>query len=73
MNDLTEADLIGYCRKNMPPFMVPKVVKFVEELPKTSTGKIKKFELRDKAKNFKVSDNQKSKYNKNIALAASRL
>lgn len=50
-NDVTEADIIGYCRKNMPPFMVPKLVKFVEDLPKTSTGKIKKFELRDKVKN----------------------
>ncbi|KAK7276171.1 hypothetical protein RIF29_17306 [Crotalaria pallida] len=46
---ITEADVIGFCRKNMSHFMVPKVVKFVEELPKTSTGKVKKNELRDKA------------------------
>ncbi|RDX78496.1 Butyrate--CoA ligase AAE11, peroxisomal, partial [Mucuna pruriens] len=57
INDVTEADIIGYCRKNMAPFMIPKVVKFVEELPKTSTGKVQKFELRDKANNFLVSEN----------------
>ncbi|CAL0334795.1 unnamed protein product [Lupinus luteus] len=56
-NDVTETDIIGYCRKNMPHFMVPKVVKFMEELPKTSTGKIQKFELRAKAKVFVVSEN----------------
>ncbi|KAL2317318.1 hypothetical protein Fmac_031194 [Flemingia macrophylla] len=53
---VTEDDIIGYCKKNMPPFMVPKVVKIVEELTKTSTGKIQKFELREKAKNFISSE-----------------
>ncbi|XP_050372918.1 trans-cinnamate:CoA ligase, peroxisomal-like [Argentina anserina] len=58
---VTEADIIAYCRKNLPHFMVPKKVEFVVELPKTSTGKIQKFELRAKAKAFNVvvsSDNQ---------------
>ncbi|XP_061360515.1 trans-cinnamate:CoA ligase, peroxisomal-like [Gastrolobium bilobum] len=62
--DVTESDIIAYCRKNMSPFMVPKMVKFMEELPKTSTGKIQKFELRVKAKAFVVSENLQSKNKK---------
>lgn len=52
----TEADIIAYCRKNMPGYMVPRKVNFMEELPKTSTGKIQKFELRALAKTLVVSD-----------------
>ncbi|KAL3630367.1 hypothetical protein CASFOL_023351 [Castilleja foliolosa] len=47
-----EAEIIGHCRKNMAGFMVPKMVKFMEGLPKTSTGKIQKFQLRALAKTF---------------------
>lgn len=62
--DVTEAEMIAYCRKNMPHFMVPKVVKFMEELPKTSTGKIQKFELRVMAKGFVVDENANNNNNK---------
>ncbi len=46
---LTEAEVIAFCRENMARFKVPKTVVF-GELPKTSTGKVQKFVLRDKAK-----------------------
>ncbi|KAK7321450.1 hypothetical protein VNO77_32103 [Canavalia gladiata] len=46
----TEKDIIDYCRENMPHYMIPKTVVFKEELPKTSTGKIQKFILRQIAK-----------------------
>ncbi|KAJ4705685.1 AMP-dependent synthetase/ligase [Melia azedarach] len=46
----TEKEIIEYCRAKLPHYMVPKTVVFKEELPKTSTGKIKKFELREIAK-----------------------
>lgn len=46
----TEKEIIEYCRARLPRYMVPKTVVFKEELPKTSTGKIKKFELREMAK-----------------------
>lgn len=53
-NELTqkpsEQDIIQYCRAKLPHYMVPKTVVFKEELPKTSTGKIQKFALRDMAK-----------------------
>ena len=45
----TEDDIILICKENMAGFKRPKHVIF-GELPKTSTGKIQKFELRTKAK-----------------------
>ena len=45
----TEEDIIKFCKENMAGFKRPKHVIF-GELPKTSTGKIQKFELRTKAK-----------------------
>ncbi len=45
----SEADLIAHCRARLPGFATPKAVVF-SELPKTSTGKIQKFELRAVAK-----------------------
>ncbi|GAB4836138.1 2-methylpropanoate--CoA ligase ccl4 [Ancistrocladus abbreviatus] len=46
----TEKEIVEYCRAKMPHYMVPKTVVFKEELPKTSTGKIQKFVLREMAK-----------------------
>jgi len=45
---VTEKDIIQFCRDNMARFKAPKQVVF-GELPKTSTGKIQKFVLREKA------------------------
>jgi len=46
---VTEKELIDFCRETLAGFKVPKKIEFCE-LPKTSTGKIQKFELRKKAK-----------------------
>ncbi|OMO97428.1 AMP-dependent synthetase/ligase [Corchorus capsularis] len=46
----SEKEIIEYCRGKLPRYMVPKTVVFKEELPKTSTGKIQKFVLREIAK-----------------------
>jgi fatty-acyl-CoA synthase len=40
-------DIIAFCRDNIAHFKAPKYVE-IGELPKTSTGKIQKFVLRDK-------------------------
>lgn len=48
-NDITEQDLITYCRAHMAHFKAPKKVIF-GELPKTATGKIQKYLLREWAK-----------------------
>lgn len=39
-------ELLRYCRRNLPAFKVPHEIVFMEELPKTTTGKIKKRELK---------------------------
>jgi 3-(methylthio)propionyl---CoA ligase len=51
----SEAELIDYCRANMPRFMAPKTVVFAP-LPKTSTGKILKHVLRDRARSASAID-----------------
>jgi len=43
---LTEAQVFAYCRANLEDFMVPKLVEFRDSLPKTSSGKIKKTDLK---------------------------
>ncbi|KAK3184802.1 hypothetical protein Dsin_032088 [Dipteronia sinensis] len=43
----SEKEIIEYCRAKLPHYMVPKTVVFQDELPKTSTGKIQKFVLRE--------------------------
>ena len=45
----TAEDLIAWCRDHLARFKVPKYVVFAE-LPKTSTGKIQKYKLREMAK-----------------------
>jgi len=47
----TEKDIIDFCRETLAGFKLPKKVVFCE-LPKTSTGKIQKFELRKKVKDL---------------------
>ena len=46
---VTAEDIIAYCRENMARYKVPKTIIF-GPLPKTSTGKIQKFALREMAK-----------------------
>jgi fatty-acyl-CoA synthase len=43
----TEAELIAFCRENMAHFKCPTSVEFVQELPRTATGKLQKFKLRE--------------------------
>jgi fatty-acyl-CoA synthase len=48
IEDVTDAEIIQFCRQSLARFKVPKRVIF-GELPKTSTGKIQKFTLRERA------------------------
>jgi fatty-acyl-CoA synthase len=45
---VTAEEIIAYCRENMAHYKVPRTIVF-GPLPKTSTGKIQKFVLRDMA------------------------
>jgi long-chain acyl-CoA synthetase len=42
----TEAELIEHCRPHLAAYKLPRSVQFVADLPKTSTGKIMRRELR---------------------------
>jgi long-chain acyl-CoA synthetase len=44
---LSEADLIGFARARLAGFKLPKSVDFVTALPRTTSGKVLKRELRD--------------------------
>jgi fatty-acyl-CoA synthase len=46
--EVTAQDIVAHCKQHLAGFKVPRAVVF-GELPKTSTGKIQKFELRKQA------------------------
>ncbi|MFZ4427525.1 MAG: AMP-binding protein [Saprospiraceae bacterium] len=46
---LTEEELIAFCRENLTGYKVPKVVEFIDQLPKTNVGKILRRVLKDDA------------------------
>jgi len=50
-----ETEIIEFCRSHLAKFKAPRAVVF-GELPKTSTGKIQKFMLREKAKSAHAID-----------------
>jgi fatty-acyl-CoA synthase len=45
----TEAEIIAFCRERLAHFKAPRRVVFMAALPKTGTGKIQKFKLREAA------------------------
>jgi len=47
---LTEREVIDYCRGRVASFKTPRHVAFVDEFPMTSTGKIQKVKLRERAR-----------------------
>ena len=48
----SQHEIIDLCREHLAPFKVPKAVIFVDQLPKTPSGKILKRELRVQFKEF---------------------
>ncbi|MGB8532146.1 MAG: AMP-binding protein, partial [Pseudolabrys sp.] len=42
----TEQDLIQFTKQRLAPFKYPRWVEFLDELPKTASGKIQRFKLR---------------------------
>jgi fatty-acyl-CoA synthase len=46
--EVTDTVLIEYVRAHIARFKAPKAIEFVDALPRTSTGKVQKFELREK-------------------------
>jgi fatty-acyl-CoA synthase len=52
---VSESEIVEFCRSHLAKFKAPRAVVF-GELPKTSTGKIQKFVLREKAKSTSAID-----------------
>lgn len=48
--DLDAEELLVYCREKLPHFMVPRYIEFLDELPRTPTDKIAKYQLRAASK-----------------------
>jgi len=48
-SEVTQADLVAHCKGLLAGYKVPREIRF-EEIPKTSTGKIQKFQLRERAR-----------------------
>ena len=46
---LTEDEVLAFCRKELTGYKIPRVVRFVDALPKSTVGKILRRELRDMA------------------------
>jgi fatty-acyl-CoA synthase len=44
----TEQELVDFCRGRLAHFKCPTSVEFLKELPRTATGKLQKFKLREK-------------------------
>ncbi|ACV25568.1 acyl-CoA ligase (AMP-forming), exosortase A system-associated [Kangiella koreensis] len=53
--DLTEQDVKRYCQQQLPNYMQPKAIEFVDQLPRNPNGKIDRKQLQnDYQKNHKV-------------------
>jgi fatty-acyl-CoA synthase len=44
--NLTEQELVEFCKGSIAHYKVPKYIRFVDEFPMTVTGKIQKFIMR---------------------------
>ncbi len=45
-SDLQQRTIQHHCKKNLAIYKIPKSIKFIDELPKTASGKIQKFLLK---------------------------
>jgi fatty-acyl-CoA synthase len=52
---VTAADLVAHCKGLLAGYKVPREIRF-EPIPKTSTGKIQKFQLRERAKSAPATE-----------------
>ena len=44
---LDEDSVKSFCKEHLAPYKYPRYIEFVNELPKTATGKIQRFKLRE--------------------------
>ncbi len=46
--DVTDEELKAFVKERLAPYKYPRFIEFVDELPKTATGKIQRFRLRER-------------------------
>jgi acyl-CoA synthetase (AMP-forming)/AMP-acid ligase II len=46
-SECTEAELIAHCKQKMAGYKAPTSIDFVDAIPRTATGKVQKFKLRE--------------------------
>jgi len=46
---LQAEELKNFVKERLAPYKSPRVIEFLDELPKTATGKIQRFKLRERA------------------------
>ncbi|MFL5287974.1 MAG: benzoate-CoA ligase family protein [Rhodopila sp.] len=51
--DVSEDDLKAFVKDRLAPYKYPRIIEFVDELPKTATGKIQRFRLREREQHAK--------------------
>jgi benzoate-CoA ligase len=44
----SDDDLKGFVKEKLAPYKYPRSIEFIAELPKTATGKIQRFRLRER-------------------------
>jgi long-chain acyl-CoA synthetase len=54
---LTEEEVVQYCKENMAAYKVPKIIEFVDELPKSAVGKILRRSLKEMELNKLKAEN----------------
>jgi len=45
--ELTEDEVVTYCKENLAAYKVPKIIEFIDELPKSAVGKILRRKLKE--------------------------
>jgi len=59
-NTLTPEELIAHCQENMAYFMIPRYLRFIDQLPKTPTERVEKYRLREEGVTSDTWDLEKS-------------
>jgi acyl-CoA synthetase (AMP-forming)/AMP-acid ligase II len=54
--DASPADLRGFLAPQFPKFWLPDAFEFIDAIPRTSAGKFKKSELRERFKNYQLTE-----------------
>ena len=52
---VSDAELKNFVKEKLAAYKYPRAIEFLDELPKTATGKIQRFRLRERERGFSVS------------------